>query len=254
MINSSRLALNSALLLSPLLVSSAAFADQSSQQSEFSLGLGATVSDSPYRDYDNDPQVIPLINYRSGNFHVRGTELGYQVYKGTGSIEVIGNLNTLEFDPDDSDSLSSLDERDMAFEAGVRYRLENLSITALTDISDTHEGERVNINYAFPLAGNDQQSGLTPAVGLDWQSDDYNNYYYGVSAAESARNGGSIGTYDADSSVNPYIKVDAYYQIAPQWTAVANVRYTWLDDNISDSSMVDDDREARASVGLNYKF
>ncbi len=254
MINSSRLALSSALLLSPLLASSAAFADQGSQQSEFSLGLGATVSDSPYRDYDNDPSLIPLINYKSGAFHVRGTELGYQVYQGTGSIEVIGNLNTMEFDAGESNPLSALDDRDMAFEAGVRYRLDNFSITALTDVSDTHEGERVNLNYAFPLKSNNQQSGLTPAVGMDWQSDDYNSYYYGVSAGESARTGGSIAAYDAGSSLNPYVKVDAYYQLAPQWTAVANVRYTWLDDNISDSSMVEDDSEARASVGINYKF
>ncbi len=250
----SRLSLSSAFLLSPLVFSSVAMADQNAATSDFSLGIGASVSDSPYLDYDNDAKAIPLINYQSGNFHVRGSELGYQLYQGTGSLEVIGNLNMMEFDASESNALSALDDRDMAFEAGVRYRLDNFSITALTDISDTHDGQRVNLNYAFPLKSNNQQSGITPAVGVDWQSDDYNNYYYRVSSSESARTGGSIGAYDADSSVNPYIKVDAYYQIAPQWTAVANVRYTWLDDNISDSSMIEDDSEARASVGLRYRF
>ncbi|MCW8884693.1 MAG: MipA/OmpV family protein [Motiliproteus sp.] len=127
-------------------------------------------------------------------------------------------------------------------------------MTALVDVSDAHEGERVNVNYAFPLSSNTAKSGIVPAVGLDWQSNSYNDYYYGVSAAESARTGGSVAAYDSDSSVNPYFKVDAYYEIAPQWQAVANFRYTWLDDEISDSSMVEDDHEARVSLGVKYQF
>jgi outer membrane protein len=223
-------------------------------QPQFSLGLGATYNDSPYLGYDDDVKAIPLINYRNGDFHIRGTELGYRVYQGTGQLELIGNLNTMEFDADESTDLSLLDDRDMAFEMGVRYRLDNFSVTALVDVSDTHEGERVNVNYAFPLSGNSKKSGIVPAVGLDWQSDSYNDYYYGVSSVESARTGGSIAAYDSGSSINPYFKVDAYYEIAPQWQAVANFRYTWLDDEISDSSMIEDDEDARISFGVKYHF
>ncbi|MCW8884694.1 MAG: MipA/OmpV family protein [Motiliproteus sp.] len=87
-------------------------------QSQFSLGLGATYNDSAYLGYDNDPRAVPLINYRNGDFHIRATELGYRVYDGTGQIELIGNLNFMEFDADESAELSLLDDRDMAFEMG----------------------------------------------------------------------------------------------------------------------------------------
>lgn len=235
-------------------LSIAAQAAYAGDNSPLSLGLGATVSSGFYLDYDDDPLPIPLITYQSGDLYVRATELGYIVFDRGYKVSVIGNIGTAEFDPDDSNRLAALDERDRALESGVRFSMGNFNIAALTDISATHDGQRVDANYAFALATGNSRWNVVPAAGVEWQSDDYSNYYYGVSGAESARTGGAVATYDASDSWNAYIKADTTYQIDKHWSLVGSAKYTWLDDEISDSAMVDEDSYGQLTFGVKYAF
>jgi outer membrane protein len=159
-----------------------------------------------------------------------------------------------EFDSADSGRLRQLDDRDTSFEGGVRLTYGNFNMMAVTDLSDEHDGQRVDLNYGFPFRGPNRSWSLVPGLGVEWQSDDYTDHYYGVSAAESARTGGTIAAYKADSAVNPYVKVDGHYRLSEHWNLVGSVKYVSLDDEISDSTMVEEDSFGVVMVGFSYQF
>ncbi len=78
---------------------------------------------------------------------------------------------------------------------------------------------------------------LTPGIGVEWNSDNQNEYYYGVSKHESNRSG--MRSYDPDSSWNPYLELAANYRFLGDWSVYGIARYTRLSDEITDSPMVD---------------
>lgn len=78
---------------------------------------------------------------------------------------------------------------------------------------------------------------LTPGIGVEWNSDNQNEYYYGVSRHESRRSG--MRSYDPDSSWNPYLELSANYRFLGDWSVYGVARYTRLSDEITDSPMVD---------------
>ncbi len=47
---------------------------------------------------------------------------------------------------------------------------------------------------------------LTPGIGVQYNSENYNDYYYGVSKNESRRSG--LKSYSADDGWNPYLELD----------------------------------------------
>ena len=57
---------------------------------------------------------------------------------------------------------------------------------------------------------------LTPGIGVEWNSDNQNEYYYGVSRHESRRSG--MRSYDPDSSWNPYLELSANYRFLGDWS------------------------------------
>jgi outer membrane protein len=52
---------------------------------------------------------------------------------------------------------------------------------------------------------------LTPGIGVEWNSDNQNEYYYGVSRAESRRSG--LNSYDPDNGWSPYLELTASYRL-----------------------------------------
>lgn len=93
---------------------------------------------------------------------------------------------------------------------------------------------------------------LTPGIGVEWNSDNQNEYYYGVSRHESRRSG--MRSYDPDSSWNPYLELSANYRFLGDWSVYGVARYTRLSDEITDSPMVDKSWSGLISTGITYTF
>ena len=93
---------------------------------------------------------------------------------------------------------------------------------------------------------------LTPGIGVEWNSENQNDYYYGVSRKESARSG--MRGYNPDDSWNPYLELSANYNFLGDWSVYGVARYTRLSDEITDSPMVDKSWTGLISTGITYKF
>ncbi len=93
---------------------------------------------------------------------------------------------------------------------------------------------------------------LTPCIGVEWNSENQNDYYYGVSRKESSRSG--LRGYNPNDSWNPYLELSANYNFAGNWSVYGTARYTRLSDEITDSPMVDKSRTGILSTGVTYRF
>ncbi len=78
---------------------------------------------------------------------------------------------------------------------------------------------------------------VTPGIGVQWNSENQNEYYYGVSRKESARSG--LRGYNPNDSWSPYTELSASYNFLGDWSVYGTARYTRLSDEVTDSPMVD---------------
>lgn len=228
-------------------------------QNQFSLGGAMGYSQYVYKDYDHLILPIPMINYNSDTFYVRGLSAGYYLFQNRQqSVALDLSYSPRQFDPDDTDNaqLKFLGKRHSTVLLGARYHANTdygkWDAALHFDAADESDGGiTANVNYSYPLSI-DRNLTITPAVGIDWHNDKYNDYYYGVSQREA--NASGLSAYHADGGVSPYVNLGMRYRISDDVTAAAAVRYTWLSDEVSDSPMAGRDGIYSTFVSVSYHF
>lgn len=226
-------------------------------ENQWSVGAGVGVINSPYKQYDRDIYPVPVITYEGDNFWFRGLGGGYYLWNDqTDKLSIMAYYDPTHFKPGDSDSyqLRQLDKRKSTMMAGVSW-VHNTEYgflrTALAgDTLDNSNGYIWDLAWLYRYTNGGLT--LTPGIGLEYHSENYNDYYYGVSHKESRRSG--LHSYDADDGWNPYLELTASYKFAPDWNVYATGRYNRLSDEVKDSPMVDKSWTGLMSVGLTYSF
>ena len=86
-----------------------------------------------------------------------------------------------------------------------------------------------------------------PALKFTYMSDDYSDYYFGVSQVEMTP---SRPEYQPGSVVNTWAGFTVGYRLSPQWLLTSTVGLEFLDSAVTASPIVDRDQLWSASVGL----
>lgn len=252
-------------LIRGLVLSAAAlFLSQSVMADEFSvgqgkrpltLGLGVLYKDKPYRNYSSSDksQAVPIVLYEGEHFFARGATIGWDFLDSDAlEVAVIGQFLGDGYDESDSKVLRGNGDKDPSFGVGgqVIWKPENLGFqfSAVQDISDNSDGAQAigQVFYKYH-AGNFM---ITPAASVVWQSDDYNDYYYGVRSRAKNAN-----PYTADSDFNYRLGVlGVYKQPNSQWMFMGGLRYEFFGDEITDSTIVSEDEQLSALIGVAYTF
>ncbi|GKW15157.1 MltA-interacting protein MipA [Pectobacterium carotovorum subsp. carotovorum] len=229
----------------------------SAYAAEVSLGLGAAGSTSVYRGVDNDVYPLPVLNYESENFYFRGLGGGYYLWNdGVNRFSLTAYYLPLGFKPGDSDDLrmKQLDKRRGTLMAGAAYRHTadwgEIRTVLAGDTLDYSNGFVWDTAYLYRFSMGDLS--ITPGIGASWFSENMNQYYYGVSAQESARSG--FNQYSPGDGWAPYLELSAGYKINDSWSAWAVGRYTRLSDEMKDSPIVDSNHSILMSAGVSYRF
>ena len=215
----------------------AAFAVPAHAEFTGSAGLGVHVWDGGYRDTDAQVWPIPAVDVETDHFYFKGLEAG-------------------GFDAGDSDNarMKKLDDRDGSFFANVTYawrsQLGQITASIGADISGKSEGFMSDVSWMkrFDVAG----FGVTPQVGVLFTSEKFNDYYYGISHAESKRSG--LDAYSADAGVSPYFRLIGDYRISEKFSVYAEGTVRSLSKEIKDSPMVDGDIAYGFGAGVSYHF
>ena len=240
-----------------LLIAAALFVTSSAMAGDLSLGAGAVFNESPYKGYNENTTAVPLVSYEGDRFYVRQTTGGWILWKDSkNEISLTASWMPLSFDPDDNDDrqMKHLDERKAsAFLGGAYYRHESwgsLKFAVSGDAMDESGGVVGEISYFHPIRMD--RLTLIPSLGVFYSDESYNDYYYGVSKAESRRSG--LKSYSADDGWDPYLELTASYNFLGDWNVYGTGRYSRLSDEIKDSPMVDKSWSGLFSVGVTYKF
>ncbi len=221
------------------------------------LGLGVAFVDQPYKGKDPTIFPLPVLLYEKERFFVRGVKVGYNFYQDdVWEASVFSAPRFMGYDTDDGDDLSGMEDRKWSVDvgAGLAWTIPGSNgIVVAADIAQDilfeHEGQEINclLSKLFDF----RPLFVKPKIGVQWQSEDMIDYYYGVTAAEATGNRASYAPHDA---FNYTAGLDAYLYFTPEWALITRVLFTVLDDEITESPLVDDDYSSMVMCGIARKF
>lgn len=123
-----------------------------------------------------------------------------------------------------------------------------------------------NINYMFGEEGDKGEAYLTyvgyitdrlvilPSISAKYYSDDFVDYYVGVTKKEVLENEKIKKEYKGDNSFSLGASITAEYSITEQFIVSVFTGYEYFDEKISDSPLVDKDNQVYYGVGFRYSF
>lgn len=232
-------------------------ADTNTDNRHLSVGLGGSWTVSPYRNYNNKVQPLPLVNYDGDSFYVHGLTAGYRLFKlGDSEFSVVISPLGDEFKPHyaNDPKMRRLSERKLSAVAGLAWQYGGswgtVQASALEEVTGHSRGAVLDAHYNYAFGYNKFR--FIPTAGLSYRSRQVNDYYYGVSASEALRSG--LPSYRADGGVSPYVGLVAMYKLSDSWLISAGARYTRLPTTVKDSPIVKSGSTENYFVVLNYTF
>lgn len=221
---------------------------------ELKLGLAVVNSHSAIQRKFEETELLPVIIYQGENFSFINGSLAYRFFPSDHlSIAVTGQPREEKYEPNDSQSLIGMDKRDESFDIGLNVETNkswgSLELDVLRDVSSTYDGYEVTASYGYPWIKGRWL--LKPAVGVSYLSQELIGYYYGVKTSEQ-----KVGrsAYSGEAAINGFIEVNIIHQLSTKWTFIAGMDYVYLDDAITNSSIVDENYEATAFTAIAYSF
>jgi outer membrane protein len=228
--------------------------------SQWSAGVAGIGSIGPYKGISSESIIIPIAAYEGERLTWRGPSIQYKLIglgRGESSISVSFDLAPNELEADQSNELAGIENRDFSFLAGVRYSYPSaygeLSFLLQTDVSGRHDGQRGSINFNRAILQDPKRQWVISAgVQLEYLSDNYADYYFGVSDAEAAQS--AFSQYQADALWQAGLTLGGFYRFYEDWQLVAQTRYLNLAEEVTDSPLVEDDFIIDGFVGVTYQF
>jgi MipA family protein len=235
---------------------------------DFSLSFGFGTRTNPIEHNSDIPlAVIPQISYYGKRLFLENLELGFTLHEGsaqTFNLIVTPGYDRVFFDRDDPQNIfvpfTQGAVRFAAPASGAQVRVSDRHTTflvgpewmfyrgklvgqldALYEVTGEHQGYEVRAGMSVPLI--EWRTPLMLNVGFTWKSTELVNYYYGVD-----------GLYQADSAVNPFVKLAYTLPLSQRWTFKAFAHYEHLDNDIGDSPIVSDDGVMTAFLGFDLKI
>ena len=227
-----------------------------SSQLRWSLGLGVISSPRPYVGVDNKITPVPLLELYYKKYYVHGNQAGYH-FIDTEKYTFDARIGFIfaGLDPDDSPQLDGMIKRNSSIEAGFvfdwkpgKYRL---STSIYTDILGNSKGQQAATDFSRMWIFNRYRWGLSPSVGIVWQSSNMVDYYVGVTP-EEVRPGRPA--FRGHSALNFRAGLFGFFNLNMRIRLTGLIRAQRLDNEISDSPIVDESRGFFGLVGVTYRF
>lgn len=246
--------MNQPTALSLAIIAGLALTPNISSAGEWGLGLGVAAQDQPQAEVDTQVVVLPFPSYKGERLTAGFGNLTYALTTSNRfRLAVEGQLRFDGYDPDDADELAGMAERDLTLDVGFSITSADdwgvASFKVMGDALGKHEGYEISATYAYPL--NFERLTIVPAIGAHWLSSDLVDYYYGVTTDEVTA---TRGAYFGEAVFNATASVNATYTLTDSWEIVGGAQYTHLGDEITDSPIIEQDREMIVYSAIVYRF
>lgn len=247
------------ILYATLIVTSSLASAQ--QAPRWGLGVGAAVSDSVYAGEGTRVTPFPLVSWQGERFYWRGIGGGAHLVKRNG-FSLDATLSA-RFDGIDKDDFgvaelaergidrALLEDRDDAFDLGLAGSwsggLGQLDLGVKGDITSTSKGYEASLTYSYPVQWGATR--IAPNIGVAHLSKKLANYYYGTLPEEVAR---GVANYQPGSAAVARIGIDVMRPFAGNWVFIGNVGYRKLPTKLSDSPLVEKDKDGAVSAFIGF--
>ena len=234
-----------------------------SKENFIKIGLGGFFRKDIY-NLEDKYQFYPLpavaLEYNSFYF-IAPIETGYHFYQNEDlRLTVYGRYNLFtSYDHDDfKDYLKNMDNREDDLHIGLKGRYfagpTRLTFTGFvsTDILNKSTGTLAGLEMAQPLPIG-KKTLVAPFVSMQYLSQNYTNYYFGITDSESAKLS-NIDPYSPDSSYKISTGIKGYSNITDNIELVFLGEYNQYSNEISNSPLTRGNSNFSLLLGLNYKF
>ena len=224
---------------------------------DLSVGTGFFAEQSPYSDVGWKYTPMPVIQFDSEYVFFDVQTAGFYLYKGDHSaLLLLADYEPMAYDPDDANkaAMKAIDKRRPTLFGGLRYTLWGrygiVRLEGTGDLLGRTDGFRAKASYGlhFSPAGID----ILPEIGVLWHSDEFNDYYFGVSNAESLASG--FDAYDGSYSFTPYLGLSAQYAFFNRVKLLLSASYKLTPDKVTDSPIVKKKQVLNVLAGISYIF
>ena len=227
--------------------------EQSSEKRAY-LGAGPYIQSQPYEDADAFAVASPVVFFDNRRFYMRWMRLGMYVLGGDDwGLSVTAQPVPLHYDASDSPVLAGMEDRENSWEAGLAISGENelgfAELSLFHDILGKSKGTKLRLELGKTIKRG--RWTLVPSVLAIGFSDNYNDYYYGVSNSEAT---GLRPAYSAGAGINLAAQAYLMFDITENWHLLGNIRADYLSSEISDSPIVDQDWMLSGMVSVLYSF
>ncbi len=241
---------------------SAAFAEETTQpprdESVFMAGVGTIIVDKPHKGGDTDITAGPMLFYQKDRLVLSGIKVNYYlIYDDSWAVSLLGTPRFEGYDDNESRYLRGMHDRDATYEIGIqgsrKFNWGTISATFLTDVLGEHKGQEIQLTCRQTIRNvlAVKSLNLTPSIGVNWRSQQLNNYYYGVRSSEALV---TRPEYHVGSSTGILAGLRVDYQLGQKWSLFSSVNVEWLGSEITDSPIVDEHTMTSLLFGAMYKF
>lgn len=251
------------LFLIVLVLSAVSAAEKNINESEsvgkLWAGGGFLTLQKPYKGVEAECYALPLLIYQGPKLTLFGPVATYSLFgeENRWAFQGLARIRTEGYNNNDSRYLDGMSDRDPTVELGLRY-LHDLNFAVLTldfshDILDKHSGweSRLTLRKTFRDILDIQSLNLTPSIGLNWRNKQLNDYYYGVRATESES---GRDAYNVGGSLGWLTGLQLNYKLSEKWSLFGLANLEWLDNEITDSPIVEKDYTLSLLAGLFFEF
>ena len=158
------------------------------------------------------------------------------------------------YKPSDSDSLTNLEEKETTFEGGLAFSAtmddKYIEIMALTDLLKRYESWLVKVEMGDKFKVKDFS--FYPSIIISYQSDDFMNYYYGITQEESLKS--TYNSYNAKAGFQTGVQTYINYTITNELSALVNLRADLLPKSAQNSPITEKNIIYSGLLSLIYTF
>ena len=199
-----------------------------------------------------------MISYTGDRLSFQFTTLSYRLTSfGEVQINALASVRSQGYDSNDSQYLRGMKDRKDTLDGGIGLDWKGINLSVSHDMLSIHKGSEVSLSYnhGFDLG----KLQLSVGGGVNWQSKELTNYYYGVneSEAKTLMVDGKIfnrTAYHVKSDCIPKANMFMRYALTDSWSLISGAEINFLPHNISDSSIVDGNVSWGAFAGIAHSF